>query len=70
MERPTATPSPEHLWHKFLLHYAKVNKMHDKENEEMKLARKEELRSLGVKPPEGFLIIASKWFLTAITPTC
>jgi hypothetical protein len=36
----------------------------------MKLACEEELRSLGVKPPEDFLIIASKQLFAAITPAC
>jgi hypothetical protein len=70
MECSTATCCPEYFWHKFLLHYAKVNETHDKANEDMKLACEEELRSLGVKPPEDFLIIASKQLFAAITPAC
>jgi hypothetical protein len=54
-------PDSELLWHEFLVLCAGINQKRDKENELIKVAREEELRSLDVTPPEEFLAIASKY---------
>jgi hypothetical protein len=54
-------PDSEPLWHEFLVLCAGINQKRDKENEVIKVAREEELRSLDVTPPEKFLAIASKY---------
>jgi hypothetical protein len=54
-------PDSEILWHQFLEVCAKFNQRRDKQNEVIKAAREEELRSLDVTPPGEYLAIASKY---------
>jgi hypothetical protein len=54
-------PDSEILWHEFLVLCVGINQKRDKENEMIKIAREEELRSLDTTPPEEFLAIASKY---------